>query len=257
MKKISGLVITYNEEKNIEDCLHSMFLVCDDVIVIDSYSKDDTVKLAKKMGAVVIQQNYLGDGEQRNFGLQYCKHNWVLNLDADERLDSDFVTTIKSLDLDNTTYDAFEFKRKNFFNGKWIRYAGWYPDYVRRLFNKTKTNFKQIKVHTKILSNNFKQLDANIIHYTYDSIEEMITKLNSYSTWSAQELLKKKRKVYAFTPILHGLFSFIKFYFLKLGFLEGLDGLTICIAKSMASYLKYAKLIELQKKVRDETTFYK
>ena len=95
------------------------------------------------------------------------------------------------------------------------------------------------------MSNNFKQLDANIIHYTYDSIEIMINKLNSQSTRSAQELFKKKKKVYTFTPLLHGLFSFIKFYFFKLGFLERLDGLTICIAKSIASYLKYGKLIEL------------
>jgi glycosyltransferase involved in cell wall biosynthesis len=215
VKKISGLIITYNEEKNIEACLASMFQVCDDIVVVDSCSKDRTVELAEKAGALVIRQAFLGDGPQRSVGLPHCKHKWVLNLDADERLDEDMVNAIRQIDFENTPCEAFEFKRKNFLNGRWIRYAGWYPDYVRRLFDKTKTDFKPVKVHSKIESENYNRLDAHIIHYTYDSIEEMMAKLNSYSSWSAQELYKHGKNTSFFSPFFHALFSFVKLNPLK------------------------------------------
>lgn len=242
---ISGLVITYNEAKNIGACIESLMQVCDEVVVVDSLSKDGTVEIAESLGAKVVQQAFLGDGPQRSVGLPHCKNDWVLNLDADERLDEDMVSAIKALELEDTTCDAYEFKRKNFLNGRWIRYADWYPDYVRRLFNKTKTDFKAVKVHAKIESENVVKLNAHVIHFTYDSLEQMTAKLNSYSSWSAQELAKRGKKVSVLAPFVHGTFSFFKFYVIKLGFLEGLDGLTISLVKSVASYLKYAKLIEI------------
>ena len=248
MNNISGLVITYNEENNIEGCINSLRKVCNEIVIVDSNSIDRTREIAEAMGVVFIQQDFLGDGPQRSHGLSYCSYSWVLNLDADERLDKDAVTAIQRLDLVNTKFDAFDIKRKNHFHGKWIRHADWYPDYVRRLFNKNVTDFSPVAVHTKIETTNIKKLDCNIIHYSFKDLEDMLTRLNTYSTWGALQLYKKEKKVNSFTPFLHGLFSFIKFYIFKRGFLAGVDGLSICMAKSVSSYLKYAKLIEYYNK---------
>lgn len=248
MKAISGLVITYNEEKNIGPCIESLMRVCNEVVVVDSLSSDRTAAIAESMGAKVIAQPFLGDGPQRSAGLPHCTHEWVLNLDADERLDEDMVAAIGALKVEEADCDAYEFRRKNYLGSRWIRYADWYPDYVRRLFNKTRTDFKPVKVHSKIESEKSIKLNAHVIHYTYDSLEQMTAKLNSYSSWSAQELVKRNKKVSSLAPFLHGTFSFVKFYFIKLGFLEGLDGLTICLVKSVASYLKYAKVLEIYDK---------
>ena len=244
MNNISGLIITYNEEDNIEGCIVSLKKVCDDIVIIDSNSIDRTKALAEAMGVVFIQQDFLGDGPQRSYGLSYCSHSWVLNLDADERLDEDVITVIQSLDLENTNFDAFEFKRKNHLHGKWIKHADWYPDYVRRLFNKKATDFSPVAVHTKIKSTNTKKLNCHIIHYSFKNLEDMVARLNTYSTWGAMQLYKQGKKVNFLSPFSHGLFSFIKFYIFKRGFLAGVDGMSISIAKSVSSYLKYAKLIE-------------
>jgi glycosyltransferase involved in cell wall biosynthesis len=244
MDYISGLVITYNEENNIEDCINSLKKVCNEVVIVDSNSIDRTKELAEAMGVIFIQQDFLGDGPQRNHGLPYCSYPWVLNLDADERLDEDAITTIKSLDLANTPFNAFDFRRKNHLHDKWIKYAGWYPDYVRRLFNKNTTDFSPVAVHTKIKTNNIKKLNCNIIHYSFKDLDDMVARLNTYSTWGALQLYKQGKKVSSLAPFSHALFSFIKFYFFKRGFLAGIDGLSISMAKSVSSYLKYAKLIE-------------
>ncbi len=244
--KISGLVITLNEEKNISDCLTSLFLICDDVVVIDSYSSDETKKIAQKLGALVILQEFLGDGPQRSFGLGYCKNKWVLNLDADERLDDALIREIKILDLDNSQFDSYEFKRKSIFHNKWIKGSGWYPNYVRRLFNKTKVGFLSLRTHTKIQSNNFQRLlKGHIIHYSYKNYAEMVHIMNRYSSWQAEEMHAFNRNSGVLRAFYHGIFSFIKHYLLKRGFLDGLDGFNISLFKGIGSYLKYIKLHEL------------
>jgi len=244
MSKISGLVITLNESKNIQACLESLFQVCDEVIVVDSLSTDATTKIALKYGAKVISQKFLGDGPQRNIGLQYCTHDWVLNLDADERLDEDAIEKIKSLNLDDIPYDCFEFKRKNYLHGKWIKVAGWYPDYVRRLFNRKKTEFLPIKTHTKITSKNFLRLNAHIIHYSFENYQDMINIMNKYSTWQAQSYMESNKRVTAFTPFAHGFVSFFKHYVLKRGFMAGIDGFNIALLNALGSYFKYMKAYE-------------
>lgn len=241
---ISGLVITYNEEKNIASCISSLFAVCDEVVVIDSFSQDATVSIAKDMGAKVYIQSFLGDGPQRTFGLQFCKNDWILNLDADERLDSDAIKEIKLLDFQNLHYEAYEMKRKNHLHGQWIKVAGWYPDYICRLFNKTKTDFAQVKTHSRVLTKNLKKLNCNIIHYSFVDYEDMIRRMNTYSSWQSQALYEKKYKVNGWTPFLHFLVSFVKHYVIKRGFMAGVDGFSISLYIALNSYFKYAKLIE-------------
>lgn len=247
MTKISGLVITYNEAGHIRACLESLFQVCDEVVVVDSLSTDDTVAIATAMGAKVYPQAFLGYGPQKNHGLRFCQHAWVLSLDADERLDADAIADIQHLDLANSAYDAYEFRRKNLFHGKWIRCTSWYPDHVRRLFNREKARFSDVQCHEKVESAAHTQLDSHIIHYSYTDYHDMLHKLNKYSTQYAEDNMGSKKRVSVLSPPLHGLFAFIKNYFIKGGILCGFDGFNISLLNALGSYFKYAKLLEKQR----------
>jgi len=245
---ISGLVITYNEEKMIGKCIDALFKVCDEVIVVDSMSTDATVEIAKSKGATVVSQSFLGDGPQRTRGLPYCKNDWILNLDADEFLDTDaedFILQAKYLAGD---FDAFSFRVKNFLAEKLIDFAGWYPDYKVRFFNKKTAAPSESIVHQKIIATNEKRVAVHILHYGWESLEQIISKKNQYSGWHAQQLFDQDKRINAFKPVLNGFVAFIRCYFFKKGFLNGLDGLSISIVQGFFSYMKYAKLIKIQKK---------
>lgn len=245
--KISGLVITFNEEENIAACLRSMFRVCDEVIVVDSNSTDRTIEVAKQEGAKVYCQDFLGDGPQRSFGLQFCKNDWVLNLDQDEMLAEDSVEIISGLDLDDPLYEAYEFRRKNFLHDRWIRVAGLYPDYVKRLFNRKLTDFSQLKTHCRVMSKKSSKINGHILHHSFKGYQDMIRILNLYSDWQAQTLFEEGKKVLSVAPAFHGMWSFFMHYVVKRGFMAGLDGLTISLLNAMGSYFKYAKLLELNR----------
>ena len=244
MSKLSGLVITYNEEKHIAACLQSLFRVCDDVVVVDSKSTDRTVEIAREQGATVLVQDFLGDGPQRNFGLSHCHNDWVIYIDADERLDQDLVTELNTVPLGEDGVEAYECRRKNFIQDRWIKVAGQYPDYICRVFNKSKTCMSADKTHARITSNKLKQLSSHILHYSFDNYADMIDKLNLYSDWQSQSMFEAGRTVSQLAPFSHALGGFIKFYFLRKGFTAGLDGLTISMLNAMGSYFKYAKLVE-------------
>lgn len=246
--KISGLVITFNEEKNIGKCIDALFKVCDEVIIVDSLSKDKTVEIAKAKGAIVIDQSFLGDGPQRTHGLPYCKNDWILNLDADEFLDTDATEFILKEKYLQGGYDAFSFRVKNFLGDKLIDFSGWYPDHKVRFFNKTTAHPSDSKVHQKIITTNEKKVAVHILHYGWDSLDQIIAKKNQYSGWHAQQLYDQGKRVNAFKPVLNGLVSFIRCYFFKKGFLNGVDGLSIAGIQAFFSYMKYAKLIKLQNK---------
>ena len=154
---ISGLVITYNEEKMIGKCIDALFKVCDEVIIVDSMSTDATVEIAKSKGAIVVSQPFLGDGPQRTHGLPYCKNDWILNLDADEFLDKDAEDFILKEKYLVGNFDAFSFRVKNFLADKLIDFAGWYPDHKVRFFNKKGAAPSASKVHQKIIATNEKK----------------------------------------------------------------------------------------------------
>ena len=244
---ISGLVITFNEEKNIGKCIDALFKVCDEVIVVDSLSKDKTVEIATAKGAKVISQAFLGDGPQRTHGLPFCKNDWILNLDADEFLDADAQEFILKEKYLVGNYDAFSFRVKNYLADKLIDFAGWYPDHKVRFFNKVTAGPSDSKVHQKIIAQNEKRVPVHILHYGWDSLEQIISKKNQYSGWHAQQLYNQGKRVTAFKPVLNGTVSFVRCYFFKKGFLNGIDGLSISMIQAFFSYMKYAKLIKIQK----------
>ncbi len=245
---ISGLVITYNEEKMIGKCIDALFKVCDEVIIVDSLSKDKTVEIAKEKGAIVVSQPFLGDGPQRSHGLPYCKNDWILNLDADEFLDVDAEQFILKEKYLEGNYDAFSFRVKNFLADKLIDFAGWYPDHKVRFFNKKTAHPSESKVHQKIINLNEKKVAVHILHYGWDSLDQIIAKKNQYSSWHAQQLFDQGKRINSFKPILNGSIAFFRCYFFKKGFLNGLDGLTISMIQGFFSYAKYAKLIKIQNK---------
>ena len=171
---ISGLVITFNEEKNIGKCVEALFQICDEVIVVDSNSTDNTLKIASEKGAKVVLQSFLGDGPQRTFGIPYCKNDWILNLDADEFLDKDSLVFMNNKTFVNDSFDAYSFRVKNFLQNKVIDFAGWYPDYKIRFFNKNTASPSEDKVHQKINATNIKKLKTHILHYGSHSFFQII-----------------------------------------------------------------------------------
>ncbi|MGQ7944778.1 glycosyltransferase family 2 protein [Flavobacterium sp. WC2509] len=245
--KISGLVITYNEEKNIGKCLDGLFKICDEVIVIDSLSNDNTVKIAEEKGAVVISQPFLGDGPQRIFGLSYCKNDWILNLDADEVLAEDAEKFILSGEYENKDFDAYAFSLYNYMDGKLIDFSGWYPDKTIRLFNKKTASPSKDIVHQRVVGKNKTNVNVHINHYAWENLGQLMTKKNQYSSWHAQQLFDKGVRVKAFKPVLNGTVSFVRCYFFKKGFLNGLDGFSMAMIQAFFTYMKYAKLIKIQK----------
>jgi glycosyltransferase involved in cell wall biosynthesis len=249
MINISGLIISYNEAGRIGPCIESLFKVCDEVIVVDSNSSDETVEVAEKAGARVIVQPFLGDGPQRNHGLRFCSNDWVLNLDADERLTPEAVEAIDALRqggrLDK--FEAYTFRRRNFMHGKWIRVAGSYPDLICRLFNQRKTRLSPLKAHARVESAKVRKLKADVLHMQEQNYADMVARMNLYTTWQAEAMVAEGQRATPFTPVAHALYAFLKAYFVQCGFLAGVDGLTLSLLRSQSSYFKYAKLIELRK----------
>lgn len=252
MTPISGLVITLNEAHNIVDCLKSMKQVCDDIVVVDSGSTDNTVELARELGAlVIVQKPFLGDGPQRTHGLPHCRHKWVLNLDADERLDDDFVEYVRQTDLDALNVDLVETRRRNLLGNRFTPYAGQYPDYVKRLFNKERGSFKPVVAHAFVEAPSSVKVPVHIIHYSYRDYPDLIIK-SRYSAWLAKDMAQSNKPLHAWQPILHGSWAFLRHYFFQAGFMAGLDGLTISLCKGLSSYLKYAHAIELRRQQKEE-----
>ncbi|MFT6926342.1 MAG: glycosyltransferase involved in cell wall biosynthesis [Psychromonas sp.] len=245
---ITGMVITLNESKNIIGCIESLLQVCSEIIIVDSNSTDNTVELAESLGAKVITQSYLGDGFQKNVGLDYASNEWVLSLDADERLTDEMVSEIKAVDLTTTNHDAFAFRRRNYIGSRWIKQCGWYPDFCIRLYNSKKTKFSEVKQHASVQAQNPKRIEADIIHYSFENLGQLFAKPGrNFSGRAAKIMYKKGKCANSFSPFTHGLNAFIRKYIFQKGFLGGVDGMTVALSSAVNSYLKYAKLLEYQR----------
>ncbi len=247
MKKIpvSVAIITKNEEDNIRDALESV-KDFEEIVVVDSFSTDKTMEICRLYTDKIYQIEWKGFAEQKQMAVDKTSLQWVLILDADERvteqLKREIAESIKSSDK-----DGYFIPRKNFFLGKWIKHSGWWPDYTLRLFKKDKGRMQNRLVHEKIvLKGNVGYLNSPLLHFTYKSLEEFIEKMQKYSTLSALEILNKKPSKYKVIVklILSPIFTFFKMYFFRLGFLDGARGFILAILYSFYSFLKYAKVWE-------------
>ena len=246
--KISGTIITLNAEKYILRAVNSLKLISDEVIVLDSESTDATRKIAESAGAKVYIQSFLGDGPQKKEASKYASNDWVFSLDADEYLDKDLIDYVNNIKNFDNRYDSFAFRRKNFCGDEWIKAAGFYPDYVTRLYDRTKVNYDPRVDHAAVQSKKTIRVKAHIIHNTYESMEEWIEKMNYRSSLSAKQLFKNGVKPSNIRPVVRALWALFKKLIISGGIFQGKNGFRVAFSTMFNTYLKYIKLNDLHKK---------
>ena len=252
---ITAVVITLNEEKNIRRCLDSVAF-CDEIIVVDSGSDDRTVEIAKASGAVVIAQDWLGYGKQKQFAVEQAKNDWVLCLDADEMLSTELTEAIRSINPVEGIFAAYEMPRRNHFMGRALFHGEGYPDMSLRLFNKALGHWSDDLVHEGVnVKGNIGRLVGDLLHYSEESITQYLIKQNRYTELQARALFAVNKKVSFLKCITSPAIRFIKFYFLRLGFLDGFAGFVHISIGCMNAFFKYAKLIELHVKSEKDLGF--
>lgn len=245
--KVSALIPTYNEEKNIRDCLESLQWA-EEIIVVDSYSEDSTREIAREFTDRVYQHEYVNSATQKNWALDNLEfsNRWVLIVDADERCTDELRTSIESKS-ENPGYDGYWIYRENHFLGKKIKHCGWNKDKVLRLFKKEKGRYKDKEVHAQLnLSGKENSLEGKLKHFTYRDFESYFEKFNRYSTWGARQLYKDGKKGSVFKIITRPVCRFLRTYFLFLGFLDGVHGLILSSLAGMSVFAKYVKLWHFQ-----------
>ncbi len=248
--KLSVAIITFNEEKNIARCLQSVQAIADEILIVDSFSTDKTKEIVQGYKNIkYIEQSFLGYIEQKNFALKNASNDFILSLDADEALDEILIQNILVEKDKGFLNDAYSMNRCSNFCGKWIKYGTWYPDVKLRLFNKNMGNWGGTNPHDKVeLKQNIKptHLEGDILHYTYYTIEEMITQMNKFTTIQAQAMHQQGKRSNWIKMFINPIVAFINGFVCKAGFLNGFDGFTIAKTVAYQTHLKYAKLKRLQ-----------
>ena len=249
--KISAIIITKNEEHSIRECLESISWV-NEIIIVDSGSKDKTLKICKEFGAKIFVKPWLGFGFQKNTALKLAQFKWVLSIDADEIITSKLKNEIIAIVKSKFPAEAYSIPRRSFYCGKLIRFSGWQSDFVVRLFQKKFCKFSNDLVHEKVLvSGTVVKIKSHMIHNAFENFEEVIKKINIYSSLGASMLHKKNKTSSLKKALFHAFWIFIKTYFIKLGFLDGRSGLMLAISNAEGTYYRYIKLMMLNSKFND------
>ncbi|MDI1244928.1 MAG: glycosyltransferase family 2 protein [Rhodoferax sp.] len=245
--RLSVIVITRNEQANIVDCLRSVDFA-DEIIVVDNASSDDTVELARHAGAHVHQtQDWPGFGPQKNRALAFATGDWVLSMDADERVTPELRKEILEVISSEKAPDCFSIPRLSWFCGRFVRHSGWRPDYVDRLFKAGTAQFSPDLVHEKLLhAGRARVLENSLLHYSHRNFSDVLTKIDRYSTASAQQALARGKRSSVLGAVGHGFWAFVRTYVFKAGFLDGEHGLALAIANAEGSYYRHIKLWRLQ-----------
>ncbi len=254
MKALSVVIITYNEARNIGRCIHSVKSIADEVVVLDSYSSDDTVAVATALGAVVEQHTFYGYTTQKNRAIQLASHNFILSLDADEALSPELSAAIAKAKTDPEGY-AYRMNRCNWYMGRFIRHGLWYPDRKIRLFDRRDGYCGGLNPHDRIELRDsvpVRHLPGDLLHYTYHTPEEYIERNEEVSRTAAQSLFDNGIKRSKFKIILSPLWAFVNGYLLRLGFLDGRRGWTIALHCARQCYMKYRWLYMLQKQAEGQ-----
>jgi len=243
---LSVAIITKNEEENIAACLRSVDFAAQ-AVVVDSGSMDKTLEIAAGFGCETHREDWHGFGPQKQLAIDRCVQPWILILDADERIPRETAEVIKAILTDEGTGAAgYSFPRKNFFQGRWIKHAGWWPDRILRLFQKGSGKMTMASVHESIEVNGLiEHLNVPIEHFTESDLGKILHKINRYSTLGALESFKEGKRSTPQGAFLRALFTFLQDYFFRGGFLDGSQGLTLAVTDAVNKFFKYAKLSEL------------
>jgi len=239
--KISATIIAQDEERNIARAIESL-RCCDEIIVVDSGSTDRTMEIAAKLGARVVEMQWRGYAGQKNYASDMAANDWILSIDADESLSEALEAEIWQIKKSGPKHDAYTMPRLAQYLGRWIYHCGWHPDRKVRLFDRRKAQWQGDFVHESVkVQGSVGHLQSNLLHFTCDSLSGHLRTLDRYTTLAAEQLVERKVPIGFTNLVLDPAWTFFKTYFLKLGFLDGTEGL--CIAHMAATYnfLKFAK----------------
>jgi glycosyltransferase involved in cell wall biosynthesis len=239
--KISATIITLNEERNIARVIESL-RCCDEILVVDSGSNDRTVEIAVKLGARVIDASWHGYAQQKNLAAEMAAHDWILALDADESLSEALEAEIWQIKKSGPEFDGYTVPRLAQYLGRWILHSGWYPGRKVRLFNRRKAKWVGEFVHESVkVEGTVGHLESNLLHFTCSSLSEHLRSLDSYTTLAAEEIVTRGKAIGYARILLDPPWTFFRTYVLKLGILDGLEGLTIAYMAGLYNFVKYAK----------------
>ena len=239
---LSVVIITLNEARHIGACLDSVSFA-DEVIVLDSGSTDATCEIARARGArVTVVSDWPGFGPQKNRALDLATCDWVLSIDADERVTPELARSIQAV-LTQSAYSAWKIARLSRFGGRWIRHSGWWPDHVLRLFRRGSARFTEAAVHEKVVAQGeVGTLDGHFLHYPYADMAAMVAKVNRYSS-DAAAMMHARGKTTSVAGIAgHAVWTFIRHYLVRRGFLDGKEGFILALTAAAGSFFRYTKL---------------
>lgn len=244
MANLSVIIITKNEADNIQACLESV-LWADEIIVVDSGSNDETVNLCRALGAIVhTTSDWPGFGVQKNRALSHATGDWILSLDADERVTPELQSAIQSALKDPHGNAAFRVPRLSSFCGRYMRHSGWYPDYVTRLFHNGDAKFSDDLVHESLIVDGpVGKLKQHLLHETFRDLEELLNKINQYSTAGARMLKEKGKTATLKQAVSHAVWAFFRTYIIRAGFLDGREGFMLAVSTAESTYYRYVKLM--------------
>ena len=249
MIKISAVIITFNEERNIVGCLQSLECIADEIVVVDSFSTDATEELCKQFKVRFLQHPFEGYMQQKSWACEQANFDYILQLDADEQLSDELKHSIREVKSDWKA-DGYSFNRLTNYLGKWIRHSGWYPDAKLRLWDRRKGSWSGINLHESVKMNPdalVAKLKGDLLHYSYYSIQQHLNQINSFTEIAAKEGIAKGKSTSLPAIIIKVIWKFKRDYFLKLGFLDGYYGFVVCSMSAYNTYVKYLKMRELKK----------
>ncbi|MCC6341777.1 MAG: glycosyltransferase family 2 protein [Bryobacterales bacterium] len=239
--KISATIIARDEERNIARAIESL-RCCDEIVVVDSGSIDRTIEIARELGARVIESPWRGYAGQKNFATEQARHDWILSIDADEALSESLEADIWLLKKNGPEYDAYTMPRLAQYLGKWILHGGWYPDRKIRLYRRDKAIWTGEYVHESVaVKGTLGHLDSNLLHYTCQSFTEHLRTMDRYTTLAAEELVARGRSITWRHLLFDPMWTFVRTYFVRRGYLDGMEGMAIAYMAMLYSFLKYAK----------------
>ncbi|MCQ2265282.1 MAG: glycosyltransferase family 2 protein [Bacteroidales bacterium] len=251
MNKLSVVIITYNEERNIARCIESIHTIADEVVVVDSFSTDATPQICQRYGVRFVSHEWEGYIKQKNYANTLASNDLILSLDADEAVSEELLSSITALKTQNVEKKVFSMNRLMNYCGTWIHHGGWYPENKIRVFDRRYVYWVGQKVHeTLFVPEDYQviKLDGDLLHYSYYTVEEHRRQFDKFSTLSSEEMLEKGKNPSIVEAYLHGFWRFVRDYIFKLGFLDGKYGWIVAKINAKYNFMKYKKTIDARQR---------